>query len=121
MSLLACASERGKAWDRPAPSPAAPELSLLLIGEAGFPGRTAGRTAAELERTLAARRRAGVPVILLWLGDVLGDEAVVVRVELDGPGRRRPPAAALHRRLPPTDAQHLQLRQLGPALDVRGR
>ena len=74
MSLLACASERGKAWDRPAPSPAAPELSLLLIGEAGFPGRTAGRTAAELERTLAARRRAGVPVILLWLGDVLGDD-----------------------------------------------
>ncbi len=74
MSLLACATERGKAWDRPAPAPAAPELSLMLIGEAGFPGRTAAQTAAELGRTLTIRRRDGVPVVLLWLGDVLGDD-----------------------------------------------
>jgi len=73
-SLVACATERGKAWDRPAPAPAAPELSLILLGEVGFPGRIAGHTAAELGRTLAARRRAGVPVVLLWLGDVLGDD-----------------------------------------------
>jgi hypothetical protein len=73
-AVLACATERGKGWDRPAPAPAAPELSLILLGEVGFPGRIAGHTAAELGRTLAARRRAGVPVVLLWLGDVLGDD-----------------------------------------------
>lgn len=73
MFMLACATERGKAWDRPAPAPAAPAVSLLLLGEAGFPGRTAARVAAEVERTLAARRGAGVPVVLLWLGDAVGD------------------------------------------------
>ncbi len=74
MSITGCAIERGKAWDHPAPPPTAPALSLVLIGEAGFPGRTAARSASELERTLAARRRDGVPVVLLWLGDVLGDD-----------------------------------------------
>ena len=67
-----CATQRGSAWDRPAPAPAAPGVSLILLGEVGHPGRTVGRVAAEVERTLAARRAAGVPVILLWLGDFLG-------------------------------------------------
>ena len=71
--LLACATERGKGWDHPAPPPAAPAVSLLLLGEAGFPGRTAALVAGEVERTLAARRAAGVPVVLLWLGDAIGD------------------------------------------------
>jgi hypothetical protein len=87
MSLSACATERGKAWDLPAPAPAAPELSLVLIGEAGSPGRTAARTADELARTLAARRRDGVPVVLLWLGDVLGDDCDA-SVALARPGVR---------------------------------
>ncbi len=68
-----CATQRGRAWDRPAPAPAPPAVSLVLLGEAGFPGRIAGHVAAEVERTLAARRAAGVPVVLLWLGDTLGD------------------------------------------------
>jgi hypothetical protein len=70
---LACATERGKAWDIRAAAPAAPAVSLLLLGETGFPGRTAAQVAAEVERTLAARRSAGVPVVLLWLGDAIGD------------------------------------------------
>lgn len=73
MLMLACATERGKGWDIRAPAPAAPAVSLLLLGEAGYAGRTAARVAAEVERTLAARRSAGVPVILLWLGDAIGD------------------------------------------------
>jgi len=73
MLALGCAIERGKLWDRAAPAAAPPAVSLLLLGEAGFPGRTAAVVAAEVERTLAARRRAGVPVVLLWLGDALGD------------------------------------------------
>ena len=68
-----CAIERGRGWDAPAPAPAAPAVSLLLLGEVGFPGRTAAVVAAEVERTLAARRAAGVPVVLLWLGDAVGD------------------------------------------------
>ncbi|MBA3550404.1 MAG: hypothetical protein H0T76_28345, partial [Nannocystis sp.] len=71
--LLACATERGRGWDHPAPPPTAPAVSLLLLGEAGFPGRTAARVADEVERTLAARRAAGVPVLLLWLGDAIGE------------------------------------------------
>ena len=71
--LLACATERGKGWDHPAPPPTAPAVSLLLLGEAGFPGHTAALVAGEVERTLAARRAAGVPVVLLWLGDAIGD------------------------------------------------
>jgi hypothetical protein len=71
--LLACATERGRGWDLQAPAPAAPAVSLVLLGEVGFPGRTAARVAAEVERTLAARRSAGVPVVLLWLGDATGD------------------------------------------------
>ncbi len=72
-AVLACATERGKGWDLAAPAPAPPAVSLLLLGEAGFPGRTAKLVAAEVERTLAARREAGVPVVLLWLGDAIGD------------------------------------------------
>ena len=68
-----CATQRGRAWDRPAPAPAAPAVSLVLLGEVGHPGRTLGLVADELGRTLAARRAAGVPVVLLWLGDILGD------------------------------------------------
>lgn len=71
--LLACATERGRGWDLQAPAPAAPAVSLMLLGEVGFPGRTAARVAAEVDRTLAARRSAGVPVVLLWLGDATGD------------------------------------------------
>ena len=74
MLVLGCATERGRAWDRPAPAPVAPGVSLVLLGEVGHPGRTAGTVAAEVRHTLAARRAAGVPVVLLWLGDMLGDE-----------------------------------------------
>jgi len=73
MCMLACATERGRGWDIQAPAPAAPAVSLLLLGETGFPGRIAAQVAAEVERTLAARRSAGVPVVLLWLGDAIGD------------------------------------------------
>lgn len=82
-TMLACATKRGKGWDLAAPAPAPPAVSLLLLGEAGFPGRTAKLVAAEVERTLAARRSAGVPVVLLWLGDAIGDACP-----------RRPPGAA---------------------------
>lgn len=77
MSLVGCAIERGKAWDRPAPPASRAEpgaVSFVLLGEVGYPGRTAAIVAAEVERTVAARTAAGVPVVLLWLGDVLGDE-----------------------------------------------
>lgn len=78
MLLAGCAIERGKAWDRPPPtgvgSTGAGTVSLVLLGETGYPGRTAAIVAAELERTISARRAAGVPVVLLWLGDMLGDE-----------------------------------------------
>jgi hypothetical protein len=73
---LGCAVERGRRWDTPAPPlapDAAPTVSLLLIGGAGFPGRTAARTAAEVERTLADHQRRGVPTVVLWLGDAVGD------------------------------------------------
>ena len=73
MLAIGCATQRGRGWDRPAPAPSAPGVSLVLLGETGFPGRTAGHVAAELRRTLAARRASGVPTILLWLGDMLGD------------------------------------------------
>lgn len=73
MLAAGCATQRGRGWDTPALAPTAPAVSLLLLGEVGHPGRTAGQVAAEVRRTLAARRAAGVPVILLWLGDALGD------------------------------------------------
>ncbi|HEY0136419.1 MAG TPA: hypothetical protein VGB85_20185, partial [Nannocystis sp.] len=73
MLAIGCATERGRGWDTPARAPSAPAVSLVLLGEVGHPGRTAGHVAAEVRRTLAVRRAAGVPVILLWLGDMLGD------------------------------------------------
>ena len=81
MLLAGCAIERGKAWDRPPPAGVgrADAVSLVLLGEVGHPGRTAAVVAAQIERTLAARRAAGVPVVLLWLGDMLGDECQPAR------------------------------------------
>jgi len=87
MLALGCATQRGRGWDRPAPAPVAPAVSLVLLGEVGHPGRTAGKVAAEVRRTLAARRAAGVPVILLWLGDMLGDDCNPVTA-LGQPGVR---------------------------------
>ncbi len=71
---LGCAIERGKGWDTPAPPvrAEAPSVSLLLVGEAGYPGRTAAATAEELARTLADHRQRRVPAVVLWLGDAVG-------------------------------------------------
>lgn len=71
---LGCAIERGKGWDTPAPpvTPDAPRVSLVLLGEAGYPGRTAASTAAELARTLDDHRQRSIPTLVLWLGDAVG-------------------------------------------------
>jgi hypothetical protein len=73
---LGCAIERGKGWDTPAPPvapvDAAPTVSLLLLGEAGFPGRTTAATAAEVARTLDDHHKRRVPTVVLWLGDAVG-------------------------------------------------
>lgn len=80
-----CAIERGRAWDRPAPPVAAdaPSVSLILLGEAGFPGRTAAATAAEVARTLSDHRRRRIPTIVLWLGDAVGPAGLGCPTSID--------------------------------------
>ncbi len=70
-SATACAIQRGKAWDQPAATPSAPAISLLLIGEAGPATWRTTKVARQLARTLAERRAAGIPTVLLWLGNNL--------------------------------------------------
>ncbi|MCY1055534.1 hypothetical protein [Nannocystis sp. SCPEA4] len=73
LSLSACAIERGKAWGPPVvPDKAVPEVSLVLLGDVGAPGRSGPVVAAELERVLAEHRRRGRPAVVLWLGDNIG-------------------------------------------------
>jgi hypothetical protein len=80
LAAPACAIERGRGWDTPAPpvaaAPAAPTVSLLLLGEAGFPGPTTAATAAEVARTLDDHRRRRVATIVLWLGDAVGPDGL---------------------------------------------
>lgn len=79
MLAAGCAIERGKAWDSPAPplvADAAPTVSLILLGEAGFPGRTAAATAAELARTLDDHRAQRIATVVLWLGDAVGQDGL---------------------------------------------
>lgn len=71
--LAACAFERGRAWDRGAPTDRAdPEVSLVLLGDVGAKGSAGVAVAAELERVLAEHRRVGRPAVVLWLGDNVG-------------------------------------------------
>lgn len=77
-ALSACTVHRGE-WAAVEPaavtaietreSGVRPALRLLLIGDAGDGGRSGGAVAAALEERLQAGRAAGVPTILLWLGD----------------------------------------------------
>lgn len=80
MLVLGCAIERGRAWDTPAPpvaaAPGDPRVSLVLVGEAGYPGRTAAATARHLARTLEDHRQRRVPAVVLWLGDAVGEDGL---------------------------------------------
>jgi hypothetical protein len=70
-------THRSHQWQEdPVPAPSSAP-SLVIVGEAGAPGRTPGAVAEGLATTLAAERNAGRTPIVLWLGDVL----------LDGRGR----------------------------------
>ncbi len=67
-------THRGGGWqpvvEAPAPDAA---VSLVLLGDAGAPGRVAADVAAQLDATLAAERASGRTPVLLWLGNVLLD------------------------------------------------
>ncbi len=70
-------THRGHQWENdPEPTPSSAP-SLVIVGEAGAPGRTPEAVASGVASTLAAERTAGRTPIVLWLGDLL----------LDGRGR----------------------------------
>lgn len=49
------------------------QVSLVVVGDAGAPGRTASAVARGVEQTLRVERNAGREPVVLWLGDVLID------------------------------------------------
>ncbi len=68
-----CLTHRGHQWERAelgTPAPAA-EVTLVIVGEPGAPGRTPAAVARGLSQTLAAERSAGHNPVVLWLGDNL--------------------------------------------------
>lgn len=66
-------THRSHQWDRtPAPTTASGP-SLVIVGEAGAPGRTPAQVARGVADTLAAERAAGRAPVVLWLGDLLID------------------------------------------------
>lgn len=73
LSTTGCLTHRNHQWAR-TPSPdAASGPSLVIVGEAGAPGRTPAQVARGVADTLAAERAAGRAPIVLWLGDLLID------------------------------------------------
>lgn len=73
LSTTGCMTHRGHRWDR-TPAPATQEgASLVIVGEAGAPGRTPAQVARGVSEALAAERAAGRVPVVLWLGDVLID------------------------------------------------
>lgn len=58
--------------------------SLILLGDAGSPGRTAQRVAEHLATTLADERAAGRTPVVLWLGNMLLDQGGRHRCEQPG-------------------------------------
>jgi len=68
-----CLVHRSHLWEKhAAPASAAP--SLVVVGEAGAPGRIPEAVARGVEDTLSAERAAGRSPIVVWLGDLLIDE-----------------------------------------------
>lgn len=77
LTTSGCLTHRGHQWERgPEPTSAGGASrvpSLVVVGEAGSPGRTPAAVARDVEATLAAERAAGRTPVVLWLGDVLLD------------------------------------------------
>lgn len=94
--LAACAIERGKQWGPPVvpDKRPVPEVSLVLLGDVGAPGRAGVAVAAEAARVLGEHRRRGRPAVVLWLGDNIGPVGPGVS------GRCTRPAAAWRARGP---------------------
>ncbi|MCR9160470.1 MAG: hypothetical protein ACE37F_27625 [Nannocystaceae bacterium] len=75
LSTTGCLTHRSHQWDRgtsPSPSPA-PAPSVVIVGEAGAPGRTPAQVARGVAETLEAERAAGRAPVVVWLGDLLID------------------------------------------------
>lgn len=74
--LGGCLVHREHQWspraDAAPPTASAP-VSLVVLGDAGAPGRRAGAVAEGLEDTLAAERAAGRTPVVLWTGNLLLD------------------------------------------------
>ncbi len=91
-------THRAHQWDRtPAPTPRAAQspVSVVVVGEAGAPGRTPGHVATGLGRTLADERAAGRSPVVVWLGDVLLDRRGRVACEAAHSAWTRPGVDAL--------------------------
>lgn len=68
--LASCITHRGDAWQRDAPPPPAEGgVTLVLLGDAGAPGRTSSRVARRLAATLAQETARGREPVVLWLGN----------------------------------------------------
>jgi hypothetical protein len=69
-ALAGCVTHRGDTWQHTPPEPsAAAGATLVLLGDAGRPGRTAAKVAERLEVTLAAEVAQGRTPVVLWLGN----------------------------------------------------
>jgi hypothetical protein len=68
--LAACGIRNGGGWDGELPAPpSSPAVSLVLIGDAGAPGRHAAAVAARLDHVLEREKIEGFHPIVLWLGN----------------------------------------------------
>src|SRR5688572_28652729 len=68
--VASCITHRGEAWQRvDPPPPAEGGVTLVLLGDAGAPGRTASKVARRLAATLAEESARGREPVVLWLGN----------------------------------------------------
>jgi hypothetical protein len=68
--MAGCVTHRGDAWQRVAQQPPAEGgVTLVLLGDAGAPGRAAKQVAQRLAATLADESARGREPVVLWLGN----------------------------------------------------
>jgi hypothetical protein len=68
--MAGCVTHRGEAWQRmDADPPAEPGVTLVLLGDAGAPGRTSKKVARRLAATLRGESARGRDPVVLWLGN----------------------------------------------------